>query len=533
MTRDSSLEHSVWASQIKKATKRLWPDGRIDSLEEAINLEKFLRTYPVEIRQKVRDFNPATVDEAVDLLNRFDPQLDTKKSNYKGEQPSSRPYTGSWKPKWREQWKKPSTPASYKPEEMAQVPPPYAADSTDGGEEQRKEEPQGKSYHQSNSRHHNSHQGKGGRQDTTCRRCGGKGHWERQCPSAPSSVNWVSLGGCQEDIRSGTIDGRDVKDIIIDAGSAASIVASDMLPRNPKFQGYMWLAGFDSVPKRYQTVTIPLKLNNQAFTATMAVVPRDTLRGNSALVGRNVPGLTLKQTICGDKKNLPDPQTTPTDTQPVMAVQTRAQRAKEDQKRAQEDQESEESGLTPTPLFEEAENSDPEVHPDPNDSEDDSDEEDNSNTEDHTSPTTGVEEESDPLPQEYPHLEPNVPHIPLGAESFAKAQEEDQELVPLWDLARTSPGRFKVKGGLLYRMVIDELDQSKDLLVVLRVLTRTVWEYVHCSPMWATRRSDRSLPGTFSGTEWLRIANAGPKPAPLVRGATRLEGSRHHSTLSP
>lgn len=154
----------------------------------------------------------------------------------------------------------------------------------------------------------------------------------------------MSLGSCQEDIRSGSIDGRDVQDIIIDAGSAASIVAMDMLPRNPQYQGHTWLAGFDSSPKKYQTVKIPLMLGSQEYTATIAVVPRETLGGNSALVGRNVPGLTLKQTICksSEEEKSPTNLATPENTQPVMAVQTRAQKAKEEEIRAQEDRQTEE-----------------------------------------------------------------------------------------------------------------------------------------------------------------------------------------------
>jgi len=95
-----------------------------------------------------------------------------------------------------------------------------------------------------------------------------------------------------------TIAGREVQDIIIDADSRASIVASDMLPRNPEFTRYTWLAGFGANPKRYRSVSVPVVMDGRRLTAPMAVVPRETLRGNSALLGRNIPGLSVKQVLC-------------------------------------------------------------------------------------------------------------------------------------------------------------------------------------------------------------------------------------------
>ena len=67
------MEHTVWASQLRKGLRRLYPNGDAATLEELLCLEKLLRTYPSDLRQKVRDFNPSTVNEAVDLLHRFAP----------------------------------------------------------------------------------------------------------------------------------------------------------------------------------------------------------------------------------------------------------------------------------------------------------------------------------------------------------------------------------------------------------------------------------------------------------------------------
>ena len=165
LTRDSSLEHSVWASQVKRATKRLWSDGNPQTLENAVNLEKLLRTYPPELRQKVRDFNPTTVDEAVDLLNRFDPQSDVKKSTLKGDH-SLKPHSGPWKPKWRESWKKPSTPTSSKPgveegkADQGQGRPPQVADYAEPSKEQGKEKESGSKFPH-NRQHLKGHPSKG------------------------------------------------------------------------------------------------------------------------------------------------------------------------------------------------------------------------------------------------------------------------------------------------------------------------------------------------------------------------------------
>jgi hypothetical protein len=207
------------------------------------------------------------VDEAVDLLHRFDPQPPSSKKPQPTKEASFRPSTGPWKPRWREQlWKKPGTHSGSRCG-TGDGTADNTVQTSDTSETSRKE----------------------------CRRCGGRGHWEKQCPSPSSSVNWVSLGGCHEDIRSGNIAGKEVQDIIIDAGSGASIVASDMLPRNPDFRGYIytWLAGFDAEPKRY---CLPIIIDGRSHTAPMAVVQRETLRGNSALLG--IPGLSVKQVLC-------------------------------------------------------------------------------------------------------------------------------------------------------------------------------------------------------------------------------------------
>ena len=156
-----------------------------------------------------------------------------------------------------------------------------------------------------------------------------------------------------------------------------------------------------------------------------------------------------------------------------MAVQTRAQKAKEEEIRAQEDRQTEEAGIALTPLQEEAVDS-------VSDHTEDEEEEDGEDAPTHQLEET---EDDDPLPQDYPHTNPSIPYMPLGAEAFAKAQEDDPGLTPLWDLARTSPGRYKVKEGLLFRVVVDELDQPKDLLVVPKALSRIVWEQAHSSPL--------------------------------------------------
>ena len=187
-----------------------------------------MRTYPSDLRQKVKDFNPSTVDEAVDLLHRFDPRS-------KKPQPTKgapfRPNTGPWKPRWREQsWKKPSTYSGSRhgtgdgtADTTQRIPVP-TSDISEAKKEAVKEDCKSSlGSRQTRNYHYN------GRKEASCRRCGGRGHWDKQCPS-PSS-----LGGCPEDIRSGNIAGREVQDIIIDAGSGASIVASDMLPRNPGY----------------------------------------------------------------------------------------------------------------------------------------------------------------------------------------------------------------------------------------------------------------------------------------------------------
>lgn len=237
-----------------------------------------------------------------------------------------------------------------------------------------------------------------------------------------------------------TVAGREVHDIIIDAGSGASIVASDLLPRNPVFTGYIWLAGFDAEPKRYRLVSLPVIMDGMSLTAPMAVVPRETLRGNSALLGRNIPGLAVKQVLCPTSvdANQQQPPASPQDSHPVLAVQTRAQKAKEDQKRAQEDKDSEDSGIPVTNLSLD-DTADTGIQQEQLREESPANLDDAMEHDNRSSPETLVEEDvTDPLPLEYPHPKPALPKMPLGAEAFSKEQKQDGNLATLWEQAKTT-----------------------------------------------------------------------------------------------
>ena len=244
-----------------------------------------------------------------------------------------------------------------------------------------------------------------------------------------------------------------------------------MLPRNPNFTGHTWLAGFDAKPKKYRSVSVPIIMDGRSLTAPMAVVPRETLRGNSALLGRNIPGLSVQQVLCPTPIDDSQQQSQPTsgDSQPVLAVQTRAQKAKEDQRRAQEDKESEVSDIPVTNFSldvtadtsSQQEQSSAEL---PEDLEDTV--EHDEDVSDCSSEIFMEEDDTDPLPLEYPHQEPAVPKMPLGADAFSKEQKEDSNLATLWEQARNNPGQYKILNGLLYRSAKDELEQPRDLLVV-------------------------------------------------------------------
>ena len=82
-----------------------------------------------------------------------------------------------------------------------------------------------------------------------------------------------------------------------------------------------------------------------------------------------------------------------------MAVQTRAQKAKEEEIRAQEDRQTEEAGIALTPLQEEAVDS-------VSDHTEDEEEEDGEDAPTHQLEET---EDDDSLPQDYPHPNPSIP----------------------------------------------------------------------------------------------------------------------------
>ena len=284
LRRAPDMTPRAWAGRVKRSVTKMWQDKDPNTLAENVALEKFIRSYPREISNKVRDFNPSTVDEAADLVTRFNANTSDQRNRQKAEEHGQK--KGHQKTP-KETWRKYSSYSKPGVEEgkaeSTQGTPSQVADhkNADPGKDN--------SNHKKGHNHKQSGNNKN-KPETICRRCGGRGHWEKDCPSAPSSVNWVRLDGMQEDTREGALNGVKVQDILIDAGSAASIIAEDMLPEDAVLEGATWLAGFDAEPKQYQTTQVNLTIEGQELKMRMAVVPRDSLRGRSALLGRDIPG---------------------------------------------------------------------------------------------------------------------------------------------------------------------------------------------------------------------------------------------------
>ena len=90
---------------------------------------------------------------------------------------------------------------------------------------------------------------------------------------------------------SGSINGKSLKDLLVDTGSAVTIVARDVLGRRFKAGPSLVLEGFGGEGVTYPTTTVTLTIEDKSYQMNVAVAARSTLKGKSALLGRDIPGM--------------------------------------------------------------------------------------------------------------------------------------------------------------------------------------------------------------------------------------------------
>ena len=326
---------------------------------------------------------------------------------------------------------------------------------------------------------------------------------------------------------SGSINGKSLKDLLVDTGSAVTIVARDVLGRRFKAGPSLVLEGFGGEGVTYPTATVTLTIEDKSYQMNVAVAARSTLKGKSALLGRDIPGMRWipaleprreggapevegsargagrppeQERQDGKSALQPDDAQQPVQVQAVQdeksalqpddlqqpvqvqAVQTRAQARREAQLREEEDRQSQQSGAVLTSLQDTEEDEEATDLPD-SDAEDlpDSDAED--------LPDLDAEDEQQcwmqELPVEYPSLEEEqaLQDLPLSAVEFTQQQKDDPEVRALWESAEQGSDSLTIQDGTLYKQVEDELGRQKNLLVVPTNLRKRVWEAAHSHPL--------------------------------------------------
>jgi len=290
LKKTQEYNYRTFASKIERAYARMAPDRDFNTAKKRITMEKFLQSIPREIAAYVRNKDPDTLVAAAEAATRYTPSSGSAESYYsKRSREESGQEGGGGYHRWKGQ-------------------PTYGRRPREGGlnsprsqESQLKETPSAehkpKYENYSNKEMEDSKkkydkQGKDIK-DVICFVCGGRGHFAKQCPSAVSGVNFISAANLIEQLKTppmvmaGELNGQEVQDLVIDPGSSASIIAEDMLPEGFKEDATFWLEGFDREAKRYPFTTVRLGLEGRQYPVLMAVVSRDTLKGKSALLGRN------------------------------------------------------------------------------------------------------------------------------------------------------------------------------------------------------------------------------------------------------
>ena len=255
-----------------------------------------------------------------------------------------------------------------------------------------------------------------------------------------------------------------------------------------------------------------LTIEDKSYQMNVAVAARSTLKGKSALLGRDIPGMrwipALEPRLPEEKEGHRDKTEVegsargagrppeqerqdgksalqPDDPQQpvqVQAVQTRAQARREAQLREEEDRQSQQSGAVLTSLQDTEEDEEATDLPD-------SDAEDLPDSDAEVLPDLDAEDEQQcwmqELPVEYPSLEEEqaLQDLPLSAAEFTQQQKDDPEVRALWESAEQGSDSLTIQDGTLYKQVEDELGRQKNLLVVPTNLRKRVWEASHSHPL--------------------------------------------------
>ncbi len=321
------------------------------------------------------------------------------------------------------------------------------------------------------------------RKDITCYNCNQKGHYSAQCPArallcTERRVDYTGKATCTQSkgnqrpgvLRSGTIEGVKVEDILLDTGCSRTLVHEDYVPEGKYLAGEVVAircAHGDTVSYPLSQIDIVVdSITIQVEAAVSSTLPV------SVLLGTDVPQLPSLLHILQQQ-----PESSTAEAMVVTRARDRRQQAEERERQAKEAS----SGVNPSPLVDQTDTGD------------------STDSQDEGNPFATFDNDMFPPPQaERPRLTRSEKR--KARQDFDRQQQQDKhplditlpELRNLQDqdesirkLATAPDDRFfRSQEGLLYRQWLPKGDDSMvEQLVLPTDLRGEVLKLAHTIPL--------------------------------------------------
>ena len=325
---DASLK--AYGNQLLRLCKRF--TEKAESVHDACELfatEKFIQDLPPDIGDYVREKEPKKVSEAADLAaKQFTIQnIDEFKHD------SSKPWTGKAKEKYSDnrpgkaRWH--VTNHNFKTGANTSVYQPAIQHETINASDQAtRSKPQGadkgadkgadssKGFIASDPKITSNLSGSSSSQrfNGMCHICKKWGHRAADCRTRVSVAVVPCLAEPAADalVVEGLIDGQKVSDMLCDSGANISMIAEHLMPKQPKFCGYVAFGSVGDHTNTYRAILVPTILFGKELQLFAAVAPRSHLPAD-VILGRNVPGVVITWSV-GDVKVSTSQETQSTST---------------------------------------------------------------------------------------------------------------------------------------------------------------------------------------------------------------------------
>ena len=294
---DASLK--AYGNQLLRLCKR-FTEGA-ESVHDACELfaaEKFIQELPPDVADYVREKEPKKVGDAADLAAKQFTLQNIDEFKYD----SSKPWTGKAKDKHNEDksfrdgkgrfgggWhsaKRYSKQANTH-EQEATKPPDQVTGQGPKGDDNNKG-PNAKADSGSSSKKFNGN----------CHICGKWGHRAADCRSRVSVAVVPCLTEPAADalVVEGLIDGQKVSGMLCDSGANISMISEHLIPKEPKFCGYVVVGSVGDHTNTYRAILVPTILFGKSFKLFVAVAPRSHLPAD-VILGRNIPDLVITWSV--------------------------------------------------------------------------------------------------------------------------------------------------------------------------------------------------------------------------------------------